>query len=64
VLQLPSGAALTAPMQVYDVSNDINEQTDLAEKHPEIVKRAAEIMKTARFDNEFWKINAPPAAAP
>jgi arylsulfatase A-like enzyme len=55
---------LTAPMQVYDLSNDINEQTDLAEKHPEIVKRAAEIMKTARHDNEFWKINAPTAAAP
>jgi arylsulfatase A-like enzyme len=55
---------LTAPIQLYDVNNDINEQTDLAAKQPELVARATEIMKTARFDNEYWKLNAAPASAP
>jgi arylsulfatase A-like enzyme len=54
----------TAPIQLYDVSNDINEQTDLAAKQPELVQRAAEIMKTAHVDNAHWKLNAPAASAP
>ena len=49
---------LTAPIQVYDLKNDINEATDVAGTHPEIVARATELMKTARFDNEFWKLGA------
>jgi arylsulfatase A-like enzyme len=55
---------LTAPIQIYDVKSDINEQTDLADKRPELVARAAEIMKTARYDNEYWKLAAAPAGAP
>lgn len=55
---------LTAPVQIYDVTNDISEQTDLAGKRPELVARATEIMKTARYDNEYWKLSAAPASAP
>jgi arylsulfatase A-like enzyme len=54
----------TAPIEIYDVTNDINEQTDLAAKHPEIVARATQIMKTERYDNEYWKLGAAPASAP
>jgi arylsulfatase A-like enzyme len=55
----------TAPMQVFDLQNDIAEKTDVAAQNPAIVARANEVMSTARFDNEHWKITAgPPAAAP
>ncbi|MBI5774613.1 MAG: arylsulfatase [Verrucomicrobia bacterium] len=50
----------SAPVQLFDLTNDIAEQTDLAAKHPELVARIASIMQTARVDNEHWKLaNAP-----
>ncbi len=54
----------TAPIQLYDVANDIAEKTDVAAKNPALVARAAELFQTARFDNEHWKLSAPPPAAP
>ncbi len=53
----------TQPIALYDLANDIAEKTDVAAKHAEIVTRAAGLMKTVRFDNEHWKLAAPPAAA-
>ena len=47
----------TAPIVLYDLVADIGEQTDVAAKHPEIVARVAEIMRTARHDNEHWKLS-------
>lgn len=55
---------LTAPVQLFDVANDIAEKTDVAAKNPALVARAVDLFKTARFDNEHWKLAAPPAAAP
>ena len=46
----------TAPMALYDLATDLGERTDLAGKNPERVARIAEIMRTARFDNEHWKL--------
>jgi arylsulfatase A-like enzyme len=54
----------TAPIQIFDLANDIAEKTDVAAKNPAVVERAKKIMQTARHDNEHWKLNAPPAAAP
>jgi arylsulfatase A-like enzyme len=53
----------TAPVQIYDLTNDPAEKTDVAEKNPGIVARATEIMSTARHDNAHWKLTAAPAAA-
>ncbi|MBS0631598.1 MAG: arylsulfatase [Verrucomicrobia bacterium] len=50
---------LSAPIQLFDLSKDIGEQTDLAAAHPELVARMAEIMRTAHVDNEHWKMPAP-----
>ncbi|WP_414661094.1 arylsulfatase [Horticoccus sp. 23ND18S-11] len=55
---------LAAPVQLFDVANDIGERTDVAAKNPAIVARAVELMKTARVDNEHWKLSSPPARAP
>ena len=46
----------TAPMALYDLVTDLGERTDHAGKNPERVARIAEIMRTARFDNEHWKL--------
>ena len=48
--------SLTAPMQLYDLQNDLGEQHDVAADHPDIVARIGKIMSTARVDNEFWKL--------
>jgi arylsulfatase A-like enzyme len=50
----------TAPVALYDLTNDVGEKTDVAGKNPELVARVTEIMRTARYDNEHWKL---PAAA-
>ena len=54
----------TAPLQIFDLTNDIAEKTDVAAKNPAIVSRATEIMRTARFDNAHWKLVEAPASAP
>jgi arylsulfatase A-like enzyme len=48
----------TASLQLFDLSTDIAEKTDLAAKHPELVARATGLMKTVRVDNEHWKLTA------
>lgn len=45
-----------APIQLYDLTNDLGEKTDVAAQHPELVARIAELMRTEHVDNEFWKI--------
>jgi arylsulfatase A-like enzyme len=47
-----------APIALYDLSVDLGEMTDVAAKHPELVTRAVEIMRTGRYDNEYWKLPA------
>jgi arylsulfatase A-like enzyme len=54
----------TAPIQLFDLKSDIGEKTDIAAKNPAMVARAAKLMQTARFDNDHWKLSAPPASAP
>lgn len=50
-----------APIALFDLATDLGEKTDVAEKHPALVARAAEVMRTAHVDNEHWKIApAPP----
>lgn len=51
----------TAPVMLYDLAADLGEQVDVATKHPDVVARVAEIMRTAHVDNEHWKL---PTAAP
>jgi arylsulfatase A-like enzyme len=54
----------TAPIQLFDLAKDIAEKTDVAASNAALVTRAVELMKTARVDNEHWKLSAPPASAP
>jgi arylsulfatase A-like enzyme len=57
--------SLTAPIELYDLRADLAEKPDVAAQHPALVARAAELFKTARFDNEHWQLSAdtPPRKA-
>ena len=46
--QQPRGQAFGEPFQLYDLSSDIGEQTDVADKHPEIVERLTEQLEAIR----------------
>ena len=48
-----------APLRLFDLENDLGEQTDVAGRQPEIAVRAAEAMRAAHVDNEFWKAPRP-----
>ncbi|HWA28351.1 MAG TPA: arylsulfatase [Lacunisphaera sp.] len=47
---------ITAPIQLFDLTTDLAEQHNVADKHPEIVARIADLMRTAHVGNEHWKI--------
>jgi uncharacterized sulfatase len=51
----------TAPIELYDLTSNLAEKPDVAAQHPELVGRAARLFKTARFDNEYWKMPTAPA---
>ena len=48
----------SAPIQLFDLENDLGEKNDLAAQQPERVAEIAGLMRTGREDNEYWK--APP----
>ena len=45
-----------APIEVYDLSNDISEQRDLAAEQTGIVAQAAALFTSARTESEHWPI--------
>ncbi|UCE08688.1 MAG: arylsulfatase [bacterium] len=44
------------PLELYDLKMDIGETKNIAEKHPEIVFKIKEYMKTARRESEYWPL--------
>jgi arylsulfatase A-like enzyme len=42
------------PVELYDLSKDLGERTDLASKHPDLVKKAEEMMHQARTPHPMW----------
>jgi arylsulfatase A len=49
------------PLELYDLSNDAAETTDLAARKPELVAKAEALMKEARVDDPNWPMAAPKA---
>jgi hypothetical protein len=47
---------VSAPIQLYDLANDLAEKTDVAVQHADLIVRIAGLMRTAHVDNEYWKI--------
>ncbi len=44
-----------APIEIYDLKNDISEINNIANIHPEIVSKAEELFKTEHVSNPLWK---------
>jgi arylsulfatase A-like enzyme len=45
-----------APIELYNLKDDLGEQHNVAAQHPEIVARIAEIMREARTPSEHWPL--------
>lgn len=44
------------PIEIYDLSTDVAETKNLASEHPELVDKAAKIMKDARTNDPNWPL--------
>ena len=53
----------SAPVQLYDLANDLGEKNEVADAYPEIVARIGGLLKTARTDSPLWPVVDPPAGA-
>ncbi len=49
-----------APLELYDLTDDIGEQTNVAAKHPQVVETIETYLKTARTEHADWPIKADP----
>jgi len=48
--------SMDAPLQLYDLENDLGETTDVADKHPDIVARIDAYLRTARSESADWPV--------
>jgi arylsulfatase A len=48
------------PIELYNLKSDLAETNDVSAKHPEVVKRVTEYLKTARVDSDVWPIRDKP----
>jgi arylsulfatase A-like enzyme len=47
-------------IEVYDLINDLGERANIADKYPELVRRAAETFRTARTDSPLFPVKTAP----
>ncbi|WP_437204950.1 arylsulfatase [Planctomicrobium sp. SH664] len=47
---------LAAPLEIYDLASDPTESHNVANEHPEVVRRVEEFLKTARSESEEWPL--------
>jgi arylsulfatase A-like enzyme len=43
-----------APLELYDLAKDLSEEKNIADRHPEVVRRIETILQTARTDSPHW----------
>ena len=53
-IRLNVGKDPQGPIELYDLSTDIHEDRNVADEHPEIVRKIAEIMRTARIPSPLF----------
>ncbi len=44
------------PIELYNLKDDIGENNNIADRHPDVVAKIAKIMKTARTDSPHWPV--------
>ena len=47
---------LEAPVELYDLENDLGERKDVSAERPELVKQVKELFTEAREENDLWPI--------
>jgi len=57
-VRLGVGKNPEAPIELYDLSQDIGEKSNVADKHPEVVKEMTALMKSARTDSPHFKFGS------
>ncbi len=53
---------LDGPLELYNLADDLGEQRNVADRHPEIVARIEAVLATARTESERWPVRRQPAA--
>ena len=48
-------AQWSAPIELYDLTQDLGEENDLSQKHPDIVQRMSELMEKAHTPSARWQ---------
>lgn len=48
------------PLELYDLKTDISEKNNVAEKHPEVIAKIENYLKTARSESAKWPIKKAP----
>lgn len=54
IRKMPEG-----PLEIYDLAEDLGEEQNVADTHPEIVEQMEGYFATARTENPIWKIRYP-----
>ena len=54
----------TGPVFLYNLDEDIAEQNNLADKHPDIAQRMTKLMDEAHVESPLWKVRAPKKKKP
>ena len=49
---------MNAPVELYDLANDVGERDNIAAGHPDVVERIAGLMRTARTDSPDFPVGA------
>src|SRR5688572_3514609 len=50
------------PLELYNLKTDLSEAVDVAEKHPDVIAKIENYLKTARTESERWPIKSPAEA--
>jgi arylsulfatase A-like enzyme len=48
--------AVDSPLELYDLKSDQGEESNVASKHPDVVKKIEDYLKTARTESELWPV--------
>lgn len=55
-------SSVDKPIELYDLSQDVGEEHDVAAEHPEIVAKANALFQSARTDSPHWRVGKRRAA--
>jgi hypothetical protein len=55
-VRLKVGNNPDAPIHLYNLATDIGETEDIADQHPDVVKRISPLFKSARVESDLFTL--------